>query len=239
MKKHILIFVFFLSAICAQEISVINELKLIEQGETDKARLKLEQLKESNPGSTSVMFLDAVLTEDGTLAFQKYLDIYNKYPKSMYADASVFRIYSYYYAIGSYSTARSYLEKLKTEYPYSPYLKALSLEPLPDEDLIADQKQPEVIKDPEEKNKVPVVVNKEKKFYSIQIGAFLTKENAEKQKKKYKDSGYYSEIIQKEIGGSLFNIVLVGKFDTITEAQTINQNLSKEFHISGKVIEVK
>ena len=55
------------------------------------------------------------------LYFIKHL--IDKFPKSTYADAALYRIYSYYFALGLYNTADKNLNKLKKDYPESPYIK--------------------------------------------------------------------------------------------------------------------
>ncbi len=75
------------------------------------------------PDDPSVMFLDAVLKENGQEAVVIYQDIVDNHPKSKYADAALYRIFSYYYALGLYETAQEKLKQLKESYPTSPYIK--------------------------------------------------------------------------------------------------------------------
>jgi outer membrane protein assembly factor BamD (BamD/ComL family) len=70
----------------------------------------------------SVMFLDAVLKENGQEAVAIYQDIVDNHPESKYADAALYRIFSYYYALGLYETAQEKLKQLKESYPTSPYI---------------------------------------------------------------------------------------------------------------------
>jgi tetratricopeptide (TPR) repeat protein len=130
----------------------------------------LQGFKSTAPNDPSVIFLDGVLTQNGDDALKKYSFVYEKYPKSRYADACLFRIFSYYYSLGYYKKAESYLTKLKTEYPASPYIKTAD-RTIPDEDseinAVADNK-------PEEKIDAPKNYK-----YTIQVGAFLNADNAE------------------------------------------------------------
>ncbi|MGK9477640.1 SPOR domain-containing protein [Melioribacter sp. OK-6-Me] len=199
----------------SQEIDIKDALINIEKGEIDKA---VEFLKknytESDP---SILFLDAVLTSDGKSALNKYINIFEKFPESRYADAALYRIYTYYYSIGAYKKAESYLNTLKKNYPSSPYLK------------YTDRNLPDTTDEVEEL--------KEYK-YTVQAGAFLKKENAERLVSQLKMEGYECEIISREIGGSLFSIVLAGKFENEIESKPLLELLENKFSIKGRLVDL-
>lgn len=222
----LLLFFFSNSYLFSQDVDIVSYLKRIESGEKDDVEKKLPELKSKYPNSPSVMFLDGVLTENGQDAVSIYSKIVNSYPQSKYADASLYRIYSYYYALGLYDAAKKHLEKLKKEYPESPYIK-LSDKNIPSEDEIT-------------------IVNKEQKEipkanynYTIQAGAFSKLKNAQSLKKDFDDSGFKSEIKDKTVGGSVFHIVYVGEFLSEDEAKNFLQVINKEYKLDGRVVRIE
>ena len=115
------------------------------------------------------MFLEGVLTNDGNKAIVTYSKIVDKYPKSRYADAALYRIFSFYYANGDYDKAKKNLDKLKSDYPVSPYLK------------IADRTVPSANQTtlPEVKNSNQLTEQDQPKYkFTIQAGAFTQSSNA-------------------------------------------------------------
>src|SRR3989304_2188027 len=107
----------------SQEIDIVPYLKAIESGNIGQAKEALVELKEKNPNDPSVMFLDAVLKENGQEAVVIYQNIVDTYSKSKYADAALYRIFSYYYALGLFEASQEKLKQLKTSYPTSPYIQ--------------------------------------------------------------------------------------------------------------------
>jgi len=93
----------------SQEVDIVPYLKAIENGNIGQAKEALVDLQEKNAADPSVMFLDAVLKENGQEAVAIYQDIVYNHPKSKYADAALYRIFSYYYALGLYETAQDNL----------------------------------------------------------------------------------------------------------------------------------
>lgn len=219
----------------AQDIDIVPYLKMIENGERDAVLQKLPKLIEENPESPNLTFLQAVLTENGQQAVVLYQKIINDYPGTRYADAAIFRVYSYYYALGLYQTAKTYLEKLKREYPQSSYIK------------IADQNIPS--KDEPLKNDEPVTTNKKiedeiksdsKNYkFTIQAGAFSSSKNAEQLKNEFQSAGLYSFINEKEVAGTIFHVVFVGRYESKLEADDSLPVINKQFGIEGRAVELQ
>ena len=210
----------------AQEVSIVDQLKNIESGDIDEAKSALRDLRTNHPDDPSVKFLDAVLSPEGSAALFKYESLIEDYPNSNYADAAVYRIFSYYYSIGSYSKAESYLEKLKSEYPSSPYIRAADRG-------IPDETGEEFEAEPAAQN--PAGSSDDYKF-TVQAGAFLNIVNAQNLTGKFKEKGYYSSIFTKEAGGSILNVVVVGKFKSRDDAQIMLSKLEKEYNLNGRII---
>jgi tetratricopeptide (TPR) repeat protein len=219
----------------AQDVNIIPYLKQIESGKADEVKNELTDLKERYPESPSVMFLNGVLTENGQKALLIYENIVDRFPDSRYADAALYRIYSYYYALGLYESANKKLSILINNYPASPYIN------------IAKQNQ--VIFNPEiEKEDVVGQIDEEQQteneFYSeyykytIQAGAFSNAENAQSLKENFEQSGLYSEIEEKQIAGTTFHVVYVGRFVTDNEAEGFLKTINTQFNLKGRVVNI-
>lgn len=236
--------IFVCGFISAQDLNIVSYLKDIEAGKAEEIREKLPSLQKENPGSVNIRFLQAVLTENGDEALTRYEQFYIQHPEKPYADAALYRVFSYYYSLGIYNKASEYLSKLKKEYPASPYI------------AFADRKIPDEIEDngPEQKQVYtppppppPVVKESEPVFeqraayaaskYTVQAGAFLNAANAGDLVKKIEKDGYPCEIFQKNVGGSLLNVVTVGNLKTEEEGDVIIQYLLARHKLKGRVVE--
>lgn len=211
----------------AQEANIVQYLKAIEDGDVESAMTGLNSLKHTNPNDPSVIFLDAVLTEDGEAALTKYQTIYEQYPRSNYADAALYRVFSYYYSLGIYKRAEDLLTDLKTEYPNSPYIRAAD-RTIPDEVDATTQPTAEPVK--------PIADAGGKYNYTIQAGAFLNVENAKNLMNEIRKDGYPAELGTKSVGGSLLNLVIFGHLKTESEAEPLLTYLKNKFDLNGRVI---
>jgi hypothetical protein len=224
------ILLFITSKVISQEIDITPVLQEIEKGNIANAETMLAEFKLNSPDNPSVIFLDAVLTRDGEEAAKRFTILLEKYPDSKFLDAALFRVFSYYYALGYYKKAETYLNRLKKDFPESPYVAAADRK-IPDvED--APAKPEEKIRAAEQPEKAEI-----KSYnFTIQAGAFLVPDNAKSLAEKLKQENLYTEISVREIGGSSLNIVTVGKFDTEAEAQKVLKRLEKEFNIKGRIV---
>ncbi len=166
-----------------QEVDIVPYLKAIEYGNIGEAKEALVDLQEQNAADPSVMFLDAVLKENGQEAVAIYQDIVDNHPKSKYADAALYRIFSYYYALGLYETAQEKLKQLKESYPTSPYINVT------DQNLSALEKS-EVKETETVVNETKSKVEENYKF-TIQAGAFTNLDNANKLISEFENAGVW------------------------------------------------
>ncbi|MCX7876128.1 MAG: SPOR domain-containing protein [Melioribacteraceae bacterium] len=232
MKKIFFLLIIFSVYSLGQEVEIKDALILIEKGNIKEAEKKLKEFQSNNSNNPSVKFLDAVLTSDAQLAIKKFEAIYKAFPNSKYADASLFRIFSYYYALGFYKKADTLLTVLKAKFPNSNYLKTAD-KTIPDFDDVelTNREQKKV-----EPNKIDESVSNNLTNFTIQVGAFLNLENANKLADQIKKEGYTTEITQKEIGGSVLNVVYVGNFLKEDEAKKILEIINKKFSVSGRIV---
>ncbi len=227
-KGLLLVFVLFLSSyVFAQEIDISEQLKQIKNGEIEKAEKTLKEFKAKDADNPSVIFLDALLTKDGNLALSRYNTIINKYPNSTYADASVYCVFSYNYAVGNYKKAEDYLNKLKTEYPNSKYIqnadRNLNIKPDTDKEIIKT---------------VEPVNDQVKAAFTIQTGAFINLDKAKELETKLFKQGYKTKIKEKNVGGTIFNLVIVGEYKSKEDALSDVEKINKLFSLSSRVVEL-
>jgi len=234
MKKSLSIFLasfllLMLSQSFAQEVDIIPYLKKVEQGNIEEVKSELLNLKVDYPKSSNLLFLEAVLTENGQDAVTLYQKIIDNYPKSRYADAALYRIYSYYFALGLYNTADKQLERLKKEYPESPYIKMADVNIVKKDDEETSSQTGNV-----KQQNIP-----EKEFvYTIQAGAFTNSANASSLKKDVESAGIVSFIKEKNVAGTVFNVVYIGKFASRKEAEDFLPIANTRFKINGRVTEI-
>lgn len=208
-----------------QEIDITDYLKKIESGNSEEVITKLPELKSKYHDDPSILFLDGILTEDGNSSVNIFTKVANEYPKSRYADASVFRIYTYYFAAEMFPEAAVWLNRLKKDYPISPYIK------------LTDQNIPPIDQKNRSRNNIKSESEIKYKF-TIQAGAFSNKDNANSLKKQLTDAGYSSEIYEKTVAGTIFLVVYVGKFETEQEAKSFLKELNSGYSLNGRVINI-
>jgi tetratricopeptide (TPR) repeat protein len=231
MKKLFLLILLCSSRFFAQSADITPALQKIESGNNKGAEVILKELKTANPADPSVIYLDGLLTKDGGDALAKYSIVADKYPSSGYADAALYKIYSYYYALGSYNKASVYMERLKRDYPASPCIKSAS-EPFPDSEETSSVKPADV-----KTTTAAEAIKKEVKYnFTIQAGAFLNPDNAKKLAERLKKENRPVEISAKEIGGSVLNVVSVGQYVTEEDARRDLSALEKGFNIKGRIV---
>jgi tetratricopeptide (TPR) repeat protein len=210
----------------ATEPDIRRRLELIEKGQADAVKAELPALLTTYQNDPGVLYLQAVLTSDGTEAAKLYQNIVDNFPKSEWADDALYRLYQYYYAIGLYKTAEQKLMQLKEQYPFSAY--ATEEMPSGGRKTVAEEK-PATTK-PRGK------VQKYASGFTIQVGAFSTMQNAEDLKARFEKEGYSANIFTKELNGTKLYKVWVGEFQTYDEARRFTGEVKKKFNLASMVV---
>jgi hypothetical protein len=200
----------------------------IERGAEDSVKLELEKLKIRYPNDPNIIFLDAILTEDAAVSSLKFIKIVEEFPASKYADASVYRLFNYHSIEGNDELSKKYFNKLKNEYSESPYLRIAQNQ----FDILVSSKDVERENFKSENNKSVSY------SYTIQAGAFAKKENAQSLKTQFEKAGIFSEIKEKNVAGTIFNVVFAGKFENREDAENFLMIINSQFKIQGRVVEI-
>ncbi len=224
------VIMFVSTVVFGQGIDIIPCLKAIDRGDIAEANQFLDSYRKKAPNCIEVDFLSALLTENASEAVAKYSYVYEKNKKFKFADLCLYRLFSYYYSIGSYNKATVFLNKLKNEYPSSPYIKATNRKiPDIDEKLVPISRTEPIKKAPEK-----IIA---KQIFAIQAGAFHNKQNASNLVSKFESRGWSAESFVKNVGGTDLNIVMVGEFQSKSEAEKVLSALKKEFNLLGRIVE--
>ena len=220
----------------AGEPDIQRRLEMIERGQGEMVEGELQQLMTTYQNNPGVMYLQGVLTTDGTEAAKIYQSIIDNFPKSEWADDALFRLYQYYASVGLYKTAEQKLEQLELEYPFSAY----ATEEPETKPLAQGNASVQTTPDPPQER--PVVLQPEgsvQKFsttFTLQVGAFSTMSNAETLKKQFEDAGYVSNIFTITRDGKKLHKVWVGEFQTQDDAKMFMGEVKNKFGLNAIVV---
>lgn len=220
-----LIITLFSNYILPQERDISTFLKRIDAGEIIEVKKELVPLLKQTPYDPGLLYLDALLTENSVEASSKYQKILEQSPKSKYADACLYRLYAYNYAIGSYRKAQDYLFKLKKKYPNSSFIKLIEEEQVIDNQKPIEQKQ-------------STTSNIDGK-YTIQAGAFSNLNNANELKSELEETGLKVEVIEKSVAGTVFHVVYAGNYKDEKSALPVLNKINKDFNLNARIISRK
>ncbi len=215
-----------------QEVDIVPYLKQIEKGEGELVKNILPKLRKDNPQSANLIFLEGVLTENGQEAVSIYQTLVEKYPNSAYADASLYRIYSYYYALGLYDAAGKILNNLSEKYPDSPYIKMAKSQ----QEAKQDESKTEEPNSKDDSEPIEVKNDSDYKF-TVQAGAFVKIENARGLKSDLETEGIICEMKEKNVGGTVFHVVYAGKFKLRQDAEKFLQQINSRFNLNARIVE--
>jgi len=211
-------------AVEAQEVSATDiekRLEMIKSGRADEVKAELPSLITKHQNDPGVLYLQGVLTGDGPQAVKIFQSVVDNFPRSEWADDALYRTYQYYYSIGLYKTAGRKYEKLRQSYPNSPYL----VHEVPrsvDREADADEK---------------LGAGSEGSTFAVQVGAFSTVENANKQKRFFHNVGYPVEILNKVKRGKSYYLVWIGSFNSYDEARKFGSEMKRRYKIEPIVVE--
>jgi cell division septation protein DedD len=231
-----------------QSPDIQSYLNRIANGHADEVRPELQSLLSTYPNNPGVLYLQGVLTSDGTEAVRIYQSIVDNFPKSEWADDALYKVYQFYYAIGLYRTAEIKLNQLKTDYPQSKYVTGVAsvdVKNLPDESQKPDSGQsvqsPPVASttDPEKpsaEDRPPVSDEVSPGQYTLQVGAYSQQVNAEKQKLFFEDLGFSVDVLNKVKSSRSLFVVLVGEYKSADEARAKGAEIKKKYNINSMVV---
>lgn len=196
----------FLSAnLFAQKEPDIQKLldNLNEGNQINKEIVSLMKKFPNNPG---LLYVKARATTNAVDAVKIYNEIYQKYPKSEWADDAIYRVYQYYSITDNTKLAQEKLNLLRTRYPKSKLLDEFS----GNDNL--------------------------KKFYYVQLGAFSSKTKAQDFIDETKEVGFSLLIKSKNVDDKTLFAVLSNKFKKLADAEKFQKNIESKLNIASIII---
>ena len=251
MIKLILI-IFIFSTLSSQNIDLY--FSLIDEGELDGVKENLPELLSKYPQNPGVLFLKAVLTDDGESALKQYKYILENFPKSTYAPDAAMKIGEYFYARGLYTQSAALLKNIPLKYPRYPHMQRLtdlminSFNAIGEADsakyysLIIKSMFPSIETNVETKdNKLSQIFSFRKKTenlgpFVVQIGAFSSEENAKRLKLQVSQLGHDVSINKVESNGKTFFAVRVNRYKSKREAEEIGKDIKSKLGVTYRVL---
>jgi cell division septation protein DedD len=248
-----------LSIAFAQQPTIEQYVSMVEAGQQDVVREALPQLLQKYPNDPGVLYLQALLTTDGAEAVRLYQKIVDTYPNSVWADDALYKVYKFYYAIGLYRTAELKLDQLRTNYPNSKYISGRAASETLAEDKSGgpETKEPDTTREtPQAKEQAPPSIKQQPapvtpapistpadvepaaplQRYTLQVGAYSTAANANRQKSFFDYHNYPADVVPKMLGTRELFVVYVGSFATEDEARKTGEELKRSYSIEYMIV---
>ena len=247
--------IFLLSISLGQNIDLY--FSLIEQGKIDGVKENLPELISKYPKNPGVLYLKALLTQDGKSAIKQYKKLLKQYPNSKYAPDAAMKIGEYLYARGLYTQAATLLKNIPIKYSRfigiqrATNLMINSFNAIGEADsaryyaLIIKSMFPEIdtdISSLKKQNKPLAQVfdfNKKKLDlgpYVIQIGAFGSRENARRLKLQVTQLGHDVSINNVESNGKILYAVRVNRFKSKKQAENIGRDIKSKIGVEYRIL---
>jgi len=243
----------FIGFIQAQNIDLY--LSLINEGRLKGVRESLPELESKYPKDPGVLYLKALLTEEGASAVNQYKNILKNHSQSKYASYSAMKLGEYFYAKGLYTQSANLLKSIPAQYPRFYDMQRLadlminSFNAIGESDsakyygLIIKSMFPSIDTKIEENNndKLNQVFDfKSKKKaigpYVVQIGAFSSEENAKRLKLQVSQLGHDVSVNRVDSNGKIFFAVRVNRYKSKIKAEKIGKDIKSKLGVSYRVL---
>ncbi len=256
MNKYLILYFLIKSYTIGQNIDLY--LSLIDEGKTDGVLETLPELISKYPNDPGVIYIKALLTQDGKASLDMYYEIIKKHSGTKYAPYAAMKIGEYFYARGLYTQASKLLKNIPIKYPrFADIQRATNLminsfNAIGEADsaryygLIVKSMFPKVeigTENLEEKNKpLAQVFNFNKKKPSVmgpyvtQVGAFSTKNNANRLKLQISQLGYDVSINDVESNGKTLYAVRINRFKSKKQAELVGKDVKTKLGINFRVL---
>ncbi len=256
MIRIILIHTLFITLSLGQNINLY--LSLIDEGKIEGVKENLPELFSKYPNDPGVLYIKALLTENGNESIEIYNKIIKNFPNTRYAPYSAMKIGEYFYALGLYTQAATLLKNIPIEYPRFTDIERVanmmvnSFNAIGEADsaryygLIIRSMFPKVNinidKQKTQSDRLAQVFDFNKKRpaslgpYVVQVGAFSTKENAKKLKMQVAQLGHDVSINDVESNGKTLYAVRVNRFKTKIRAEKIGKDIKTKIGIDFRVL---
>jgi len=211
------------------EPDIPKYLSMIQNGQIERVKAEIPSLLDQFPNDPGVLYLQAQTTSEGAEAVRIYQSIVDNFPTSDWAPESLFRVYQFYYALGLYRTAEMKMTQLKKNYPSSKHALDVSQS---DTRLVPEEKSLQ----PTGENKPAVETHEASpSVFTLQVGAYSTQMNADKQRAFFEGHGYPVETINRVKDNRSLFLVLVGTYSSEEEARAKSDEIKRQFNVESIV----
>ncbi len=229
-------------------------LSLINEGNIEGVRENISELYSKYPKDPDVLYLKALLTEDGISSIKQYQTIIKNYPDSKFAPHSAMKVGEYLYAKGLYTQSANLLKSIPFKYPRFEEMQRLtdlminSFNAIGESDsakhygLLIESMFPAIETNLViDNNKLSQVFDFKKKKhdigpYVVQIGAFSDKTNAKRLKLQVRQLGHDVSINKVESNGKTFFAVRVNRYKSKNKAEKIGKDIKSKLGVSYRVL---
>ncbi|MGQ9816690.1 MAG: SPOR domain-containing protein [bacterium] len=220
------------SLIGAQNIE--EAIKLFNTFQFEKARTIFEELAKdvNNPRIAEVYYYLAKLTVNPDSSVLYYQHIIDNYPQSRYADISYLEIAKIGIAQEKYRNALIILNELNKNYPNSELKEEIlfwtGIAQIESGNKEAGYQTLQNLTNTYPKsswayrarNLIPQA-EPNKVYYTVQVGSFRNRENAEKKLEELKAEGYSGRIVEATVMDKLHYRIWIGEFETMEQAKSL------------------
>jgi len=180
-----------------------------------------------------------------SLAEEQFRDLLRQYPNSPLRDGAAYYITQCYLALDRREEAKKALIQFGDQYRNSnlKILVASDLRQLEAQEPAPPGAKPGTAtpnwarneKPAPEKPPASAVGNM---TYSVQVGAFLKAENAERQQAYFKEHGYQADVLTKQMDGKYLYVVCLNRFSNFDAAVEFGKKLNQKYRVSFQVIQL-
>lgn len=243
MKRFAGIILFVALPLCLHaqgaDADVAKYMTMVENGQADAVKGEIPALLAKYPNNPGVLYLQGLTTTEAAEAVRVYQSIVDNFPASEWADDALYKVYQFYYSLGLYRTAEIKIVQLRKNYPKSKYANAVVTETKQLADDAAPAPPPPVAPATVTTTvtTAPPVMKTQsaEDRFTLQVGAYTTSANAEKQKSLFVELGYPVEVINRVKEGRSLFLVLVGTFASADEARERGSEIKKKHNIDSIV----
>ncbi len=193
----------FLMPLFGQQAAIRAKILAVAEGHAEDVRRQLPSLLKEYPNDPGVLFLAAILERDGRKALETYHRIVRDYPTSEWADDAQWRIVQYYALLRDTLAARQALEEYQQRFPLSEFL--IHAQNIVQSTVGIEQESPQRAASATTAAPQRGATAVAQRF-TLQIGAYSTKEVAEQEAAKYRAQRLRVEVIEK--APSLFAVTI-------------------------------
>ena len=232
-------------------------LSLIEEGKIEGVKENLPELISKYPNNPSVLYLKALLIQDGNSAIKLYKDLLKKYPNSKYAPNSAMKISEYFYARGLYTQAATLLKNIPIKYPRFADIQRVtnlmvnSFNAIGEADsaryyaLIINSMFPnvdtgiDILSDKDKPLSQIFDFNKKRSDlgpYVVQVGAFGNEKNAKRLKLQVSQLGHDVSINKVDSNGKRLYAVRVNRYKSKKQANEIGKKIKTKLGVEYRVL---